>query len=227
MIINAALFQCGVLLYNRAVVNIKNKEVLMRLLITGGAGFIGSNYINWHLQQYPNDEIVCLDKLTYAASKAAADLLCLAYARTYGLYVTISRSSNNYGPWQHSEKLLPKIIALAESGKKIPVYGTGLNKRDWLYVLDHCIAVDKILKNGKAGHIYNIAAGTEMANLTFIKVVLGILGKDENVIEFVKDRAGHDLRYPMDCEKIKNELAWKPHYAFEEALTKTVAWYKG
>ena len=162
----------------------------------------------------------------YAASKAAADLLCLAYARTYGLYVTISRSSNNYGKWQHTEKLLPKIISLAEHGQKVPVYGPGLNKRDWLYVLDHCVAVDKIIRHGKAGHIYNVAAGTEMSNLTFIKLVLKILAKDENAIEFTEDRAGHDLRYPMDCEKIKNELDWTPQYAFKEALDETVAWYR-
>lgn len=162
----------------------------------------------------------------YAASKAAADLLCLAYARTYGLYVTISRSSNNYGKWQHTEKLLPKIISLAEHGQKVPVYGSGLNKRDWLYVLDHCVAVDKIIRHGKAGHIYNVAAGTEMSNLTFIKLVLKILAKDENAIEFTEDRAGHDLRYPMDCEKIKNELDWTPQYAFKEALDETVAWYR-
>ena len=161
-----------------------------------------------------------------AASKAAADLLCLAYARTYGLYVTISRSSNNYGKWQHTEKLLPKIISLAEHGQKVPVYGSGLNKRDWLYVLDHCVAVDKIIRHGKAGHIYNVAAGTEMSNLTFIKLVLKILAKDENAIEFTEDRAGHDLRYPMDCEKIKNELDWTPQYAFKEALDETVAWYR-
>ena len=245
----------------------------MRILITGGVGFIGSNYINWHLQQYPSDEIICLDKLTYAAnmvaladvvklnnftfiqgdicdeqfvescfaqykfdavinfaaeshvdtsikspsifiktnvegtgvlldacvkfavekfhqistdevygdkpldydwrgfteesplqpsspyaaSKASADLLCLAYARTYNLNVTVSRSSNNYGKWQHTEKLLPKIISLAEHGQKVPVYGSGLNKRDWLYVLDHCVAVDKIIRHGKAGHIYNLS----------------------------------------------------------------------
>ena len=312
------------------------------VLITGGAGFIGSNYINWHLGKYPADEIVCLDKLTYAAnmaaladvvklnnftfiqgdicdeqfvescfaqykfdavinfaaeshvdtsikspsifiktnvegtgvlldacvkfaverfhqistdevygdkpldydwrgfteesplqpsspyaaSKASADLLCLAYARTYNLNVTVSRSSNNYGKWQHTEKLLPKIISLAEHGQKVPVYGSGLNKRDWLYVLDHCVAVDKIIRHGKAGHIYNVAAGTEMSNLTFIKLVLKILAKDENAIEFTEDRAGHDLRYPMDCEKIKNELDWTPQYAFKEALDETVAWYR-
>src|SRR5699024_9534243 len=162
----------------------------------------------------------------YAASKVVSDILCLSFASTYCLCVTISRSSNNYGFWQHSEKLLPKIITLAEQGKKIPVYGSGLNKRDWLYVLDHCGAVDKIIKNGKAGHIYNIAAGTEMNNLTFIKLVLEILAKDENAIEFTEDRAGHDLRYPMDCEKIKNELDWTPQYAFKEALDETVAWYR-
>lgn len=153
-------------------------------------------------------------------------MLCLTYARTYNLNVTVSRSSNNYGKWQHTEKLLPKIISLAEHGQKVPVYGSGLNKRDWLYVLDHCVAVDKIIRHGKAGHIYNVAAGTEMSNLTFIKLVLKILAKDENAIEFTEDRAGHDLRYPMDCEKIKNELDWTPQYAFKEALDETVAWYR-
>ena len=150
----------------------------------------------------------------------------MAYARTYNLNVTVSRSSNNYGKWQHCEKLLPKIISLAEHGQKVPVYGSGLNKRDWLYVLDHCVAVDKIIRHGKSGHIYNVAAGTEMSNLTFIKLVLKILAKDENAIEFTEDRAGHDLRYPIDCEKIKNELDWTPQYAFKEALDETVAWYR-
>lgn len=313
----------------------------MRLLITGGAGFIGSNYINWHLRQYPADTIICLDKLTYAAnlaaladvmdrsnftfiqgdicdeqlvaacfgkyafdvvinfaaeshvdtsiaapaiftktnvagtgvlldacvkfgvqrfhqistdevygdkpldydwcgfaetaalqpsspyaaSKAAADLLCLAYAKTYGLVVTVSRSSNNYGPWQHCEKLLPKIIMLAEQNQQLPVYGSGLNRRDWLYVLDHCIAVDKIVRRGSSGSIYNVAAGNELSNLKFIQTVLECLGKDNSLLTFVTDRAGHDLRYPLDCVKINSELGWRPQYGFKEALSKTVAWY--
>ncbi len=313
----------------------------MRLLITGGAGFVGSNYINWHMQHYPDDELVCLDKLTYAAdmaalatvrkqdnfdfvegdicltpiveecfkkydfdvvinfaaeshvdtsiidpaiftntnvagtgvlldacvrfgvrrfhqistdevygdkaldydwrgfseesilrpsspyaaSKAAADLLCLAYVRTYDMHITISRSSNNYGPWQHCEKLLPKIIALAFADRKIPVYGSGLNRRDWLYVLDHCAAIDKIVKSGRVGSIYNLASGTELSNLSFIKFVLKYLKKDEKLLEFVEDRVGHDLRYPMDCLKIKNELGWKPEYSFQESLKETIDGY--
>lgn len=314
----------------------------MRLLVTGGAGFIGSNYINWHLKTYPRDYIVCLDKLTYAAnlksledlknngnfkfvqgdicneiiveecfdkynfdvvinfaaeshvdnsikgsasffssnvegvrvlldacvkfktghfhqvssdevygdkslqydwrgfselsplnpsspyaaSKAAADLLCLAYSRTHGVNVTISRSSNNYGIFQHEEKLLPKIIQCVCKKKQVPIYGSGENKRDWLYVIDHCIGIDKIIKSDYVNQIYNLAAGTEISNLNFIKLVLSYLNTDERCLSFVKDRAGHDLRYPMDCEKIRTQLGWKPKYDFRKSLEKTVAWYK-
>ncbi|MBR4224069.1 MAG: dTDP-glucose 4,6-dehydratase [Oscillospiraceae bacterium] len=161
----------------------------------------------------------------YSASKASADLLCLAYARTYGLPVTISRCSNNYGPYHFPEKLIPLMIANALADKKLPVYGTGENVRDWLYVEDHCKAIDLIIHKGRVGEIYNVGGHNEMKNIDIVKLILHHLGKSEDLIEFVPDRRGHDLRYAIDPTKIKTELGWEPETKFEDGIKKTIEWY--
>lgn len=161
----------------------------------------------------------------YSASKASADLLVSAYYRTYSLPVTISRCSNNYGPYHFPEKLIPLIITNALEEKPLPVYGEGLNVRDWLFVEDHCKAIDLILEKGRIGEIYNIGGHNERTNLEVVKTVLKILGKSEELITFVKDRPGHDRRYAIDPTKIKNELGWYPETSFDEGIEKTVNWY--
>ncbi len=308
----------------------------MRLLITGGAGFIGSNFARYMLGKYPEYQIINLDKLTYAgnldnladisdnpnysfvegdiadrklvdelaskvdviinfaaethvdnsiedslaflqtnvigtqvlmeaalkhkhpryiqistdevygdieeglftessilkpsspysASKAAAEMLVMSYVRTYGLPAIISRCSNNYGPYQYPEKVVPFFIKKLINGEKAPLYGDGSNIRDWLHVLDHCKAVDLILQEGKIGEIYNIGANNEHSNLEITKKMLKILDLPEERIEFVKDRPGHDIRYAIDATKIRNELGWKPEVDFEEGFHDTVMWYK-
>jgi dTDP-glucose 4,6-dehydratase len=311
----------------------------MKLLITGGAGFIGSNFILYWLKKYPQDQIINLDKLTYAgnlenlkaveknsnyqfvkgditdkklvdslmkkvdtvvhfaaeshvdrsildpapfiktniegtyvlleaalankikrfhhistdevfgslllhskkkfnektpyaprspysASKAASDHLVRAYHITYNLPITISNCSNNFGPYQFPEKLIPLAITNLLEGKKVPIYGDGLNVRDWLYVEDHCRAIDLILHKGKIGETYFIGGLTEdISNLEVIKKITKMMGKDESMIEFVKDRPGHDRRYAIDWSKIKKELGWKPKYNFDTALKMTIDWY--
>lgn len=313
----------------------------MKLIITGGAGFIGSNFIYYELKQHPEDEFICLDKLTYAgnlsslkgsmqqpnfkfvkgdiadrnfvyslfeaekpdvvvnfaaeshvdrsilepelflktniigtgvlmdacrkygikryhqvstdevygdlpldrpdlfftettplhtsspysASKASADLLVLAYYRTYGLPVTISRCSNNYGPYHFPEKLIPLMIINALHDKALPVYGDGANVRDWLYVEDHCSAIDLIIRHGREGEVYNVGGHNEKSNLDVVKIILKALGKSEDLITFVKDRPGHDRRYAIDPMKIHNELGWLPQTKFEDGIAKTIAWY--
>lgn len=313
----------------------------MKLLITGGAGFIGSNFIFYMMNKYPEYHIICLDKLTYAgnlstlasvmdesnfrfvkadicnreevyqlfgeeqpdivvnfaaeshvdrsievpsiflqtnivgtsilmdacrkygikryhqvstdevygdlpldrpdlffteetplhtsspysASKASADLLVLAYHRTYGLPVTISRCSNNYGPYHFPEKLIPLMIINALHDKKLPVYGTGENVRDWLYVEDHCSAIDLIIREGRVGEVYNIGGHNEKTNLEVVKTILKELGKGEDLITFVKDRPGHDRRYAIDPAKIHCELGWLPQTSFAEGIKKTIKWY--
>ena len=305
----------------------------MKVLVTGGAGFIGSNFVHYMLKEHPDYEITVLDKLTYAgrkenlqdvwdkitflkgditkredvekaaknsdcivnfaaethvdrsiieagtfvltdvlgvynlletvkelniarfvqistdevyghilkgsfketdrlnprnpysASKAGAELLCRAYFETYGLQVIITRSSNNYGPYQHPEKLIPKTIIHALLNKLIPVYGTGENVRDWLYAEDNCEAIDIVLQKGKAGEIYNIAANQELENIQAVKTILKLMDKPESLIRFVKDRLGHDLRYSLHTEKIQ-ELGWKPETKFKEGIKKTLQWYR-
>lgn len=311
----------------------------MKVLITGGAGFIGGNFVHYMLKKYPDYELIVLDKLTYAgnletlapimekikfvkgdiadrktvyelfesdkpevvvnfaaethvdrsidnpevflvtnilgtqvlmdacrkygikrfhqvstdevygdlpldrpdlffteetpihtsspysASKASSDLLVQAYHRTYGLPVTISRCSNNYGPYQFPEKLIPLMIANALNDKPLPVYGKGLNVRDWLYVEDHCKAIDLIIHKGREGEIYNIGGHNERANIDIVKTILKILGKSESLITYVTDRKGHDLRYAIDPAKIHKELGWLPETAFDEGIVKTVQWY--
>lgn len=161
----------------------------------------------------------------YSASKASADLLVMAYHRTFKLPITISRCSNNYGPYHFPEKLIPLMISRALNDEKLPVYGEGKNVRDWLYVYDHCVAIDMIVRNGRDGEVYNIGGHEEKANIDIVKLILKKLGKPESLIEFVKDRPGHDLRYAMNPKKIESELGWKPSVTFEEGLDKTIDWY--
>ncbi len=310
----------------------------MKLLVTGGAGFIGSNFIHYWLREHPEDSVVNLDKLTYAgnlenlteveknpnyqfvrgdicdpevvnplvheadivvhfaaeshvdrsimepgvfvqtnavgtqvllnaaleyktrfhhvstdevygslklgsdtkfdentrydphspysASKAASDHLVRAYHDTYGLPVTLSNCTNNYGPWHFPEKMIPLFITHLLEGEKVPVYGEGINVRDWLYVEDHCRAIDRIITDGKIGETYCIGGGAEKNNMEVTKLLLKLLGRDESFIEFVKDRPGHDLRYAMDYSKITKELGWKPSVTFEEGIQKTIDWFK-
>ena len=161
----------------------------------------------------------------YSASKASADLLVQAYHRTYGLPVTISRCSNNYGPYHFPEKLIPLMIANALADKPLPVYGEGLNVRDWLYVEDHCRAIDMIIRNGRAGEVYNIGGHNEKTNIYIVKKILELRGKPESLITYVTDRKGHDLRYAIDPTKIHNELGWLPETMFDDGIVKTVQWY--
>jgi len=163
----------------------------------------------------------------YAASKAAADLLCRSYWKTFGLPVMISRCSNNYGPYQFPEKLIPLVITNAVEGRNIPVYGDGLNVREWIHVQDHCRALERIILEGKAGEIYNIGSGMEKTNLDIIRCILGELHKSEDLIQFVRDRRGHDRRYALDSTKIRRELEWEPVFSFEEGIRSTVNWYTG
>ena len=264
----------------------------MTIVVTGGAGFIGSNFIFHMLDKYPDYRIVCIDKLTYAgnlstlksimdnpnfrfvkldicdregvyklfeeehpdivvnfaaesdrpdlffteetpihtsspysSSKAGADLLVMAYHRTYGLPVTISRCSNNYGPYHFPEKLIPLMIANCLYDKPLPVYGEGLNVRDWLYVEDHCKAIDLIIHKGTVGEVYNVGGHNEMRNIDIVKLICKELGKPESLITHVADRKGHDMRYAIDPTKIHNELGWLPETKFEDGIKKTVKWY--
>lgn len=313
----------------------------MKIIVTGGAGFIGSNYIYYMMKKYPNDQIVCLDCLTYAgrlenlelafnsksfkfykvdiadrdnvfrvfneerpdvvvnfaaeshvdrsienptiflrtnvigtqilmdaclkynvnrfhqvstdevygdlpldrpdllfteksplhtsspysASKAGADLLAQSYCRTFGLPVTISRCSNNYGPYQFPEKLIPRMITNALNDKPLGIYGDGLNVRDWLYVKDHCSAIDLIIRNGAVGEVYNIGGNNEMNNNDIVKIICKALGKSEDLIVHIADRKGHDLRYAIDPSKMHRNLGWQPETNFSEGIQKTIRWY--
>ncbi len=307
-------------------------ELCMRLLVTGGAGFIGSNFVHHVLRKHPDYQVTVLDKLTYAgrkenlkgvldkitfvkgditrkvdvektlkgcdcvvnfaaethvdrsilnagtfvltdvlgvfnlleasrkfdvpkfvqistdevygdiltgsfketdrlnprnpysASKAGAELLCRSYFETYGLFLTVTRSSNNYGAKQHPEKLIPKTIIHTLLDQPIPVYGTGKNVRDWLYVDDNCEAIDLVLHSGKAGEVYNVAGHQELENVQVVKIILKLTGKPESLIEFVKDRLGHDVRYSINADKIA-ALDWKPTVKFEAGIKKTLQWY--
>ena len=313
----------------------------MTIFVTGGAGFIGGNFIHYHLSAHPEDRVVCIDKLTYAgnlstlapvmdnqnfrfvkldicdregvmnlfeeekpdavinfaaeshvdrsiedpgvflqtniigtatmmdacrgfgnvryhqvstdevygdlpldrpdlfftentpihtsspysSSKAGADLLVQAYHRTYGLPVTISRCSNNYGPYHFPEKLIPLMIANCLNDKPLPVYGEGLNVRDWLYVEDHCKAIDLIVRKGRIGEVYNVGGHNEMRNIDIVKLIIHELGKSDDLITYVTDRKGHDLRYAIDPTKIHNELGWLPETKFQDGIKKTIKWY--
>lgn len=161
----------------------------------------------------------------YSTSKASADLLVMAYYRTYGLPVTISRCSNNYGPYQFPEKLIPKTISKALNNEKIPVYGKGENVRDWIHVIDHNIGVDLIVRKGKIGEVYNLGGHSEKKNIDIVKIILKQMGKSEDLIEFVEDRKGHDLRYAIDSSKVEKELGWDRTYTFEKGIKETIDWY--
>jgi len=161
----------------------------------------------------------------YAASKAAADMLCVAYHRTYGVDVIVTRCTNNFGPYQFPEKLIPKTIVRASLNLKVPVYGSGKNVRDWIFVLDHCEAVDRVLDCGRSGEIYNISSGNELTNLQVVERVLELMGKSRDLIEFVEDRPGHDVRYSLNSQKIRSQLGWRPKHSFDEALKYTIVWY--
>ena len=161
----------------------------------------------------------------YSSSKASSDLLALAYKETFKMNVNVTNCSNNYGPYQHNEKLIPHMIKLALNDGKLPVYGEGLNIRDWLYVEDHCEAIDLVFHNGIAGERYNIGGHNERRNIDIVKLILKRLGKSEDLIEYVTDRKGHDYRYAIDPTKIKNELGWEPKTTFEEGIVKTIDWY--
>jgi len=161
----------------------------------------------------------------YAASKAGSDLLVLAAAHTFGFPAVVTRCSNNYGPYQFPEKLIPLMIANAMDGKPLPVYGQGLNIRDWLFVRDHCTALDAVLERGRAGEVYNIGGNNECRNIDIVRLLLAKLRKPESLISYVKDRPGHDIRYAIDASKIMSELGWSPRVTFEEGLGQTVEWY--
>ncbi len=161
----------------------------------------------------------------YSASKAGGDLITRAYFETFDLPVNITRCSNNYGPYQFPEKLIPLMISNALEDKKLPIYGDGKNIRDWLHVYDHCQAIDLVLHEGKLGEVYNIGGHNERQNIQIVKLILKALGKDESLIEFVADRLGHDRRYAIDADKISNELGWEPKYTFETGIKETIQWY--
>ena len=161
----------------------------------------------------------------YSSSKASADLFVLAYHRTFGLPVTVSRCSNNYGPYHFPEKLIPLMISRALADEELPVYGTGENVRDWLHVEDHCAAIDLILRNGRIGEVYNVGGHNERTNLEVVKTILKALNKPESLIKYVKDRPGHDMRYAIDPTKLETELGWKPKYNFDTGIQQTIEWY--
>jgi dTDP-glucose 4,6-dehydratase len=161
----------------------------------------------------------------YSASKAAADMFVLSYQKTFGLNVSITRCTNNFGPYQLPEKLIPKTVIRALRDLPIPIYGTGQNIRDWIYVEDHCSAIATVLEKGKAGEVYNVSAGNEVTNIVIAKKIIALLNKPESLITFVEDRPGHDTRYSLDSTKTQTELGWKPKHSFEESLEFTVKWY--
>ena len=161
----------------------------------------------------------------YSASKAGSDLIVRSYNETFGMPVNITRCSNNYGPYQFPEKLIPLMINNCKNNKKLPVYGDGMQVRDWLHVKDHCIAIDTVLHKGKSGEVYNIGGNNEKANIEIVKLIIKALGKSDNLIEYVKDRPGHDRRYAIDNTKITNELSWEPSYTFENGIRETIEWY--
>ena len=177
----------------------------------------------------PGDYAVETSRLTpnspYAASKAAADLICRSYFKTFDMPVIVTRSCNNYGPYQFPEKLIPLFITNLMADKKVPVYGDGLNVRDWIHVIDHCSAILAVVENGKGGNVYNIGGNNEQTNLDITKMLLELLGKDKSMMEYVKDRLGHDRRYAIDAGFIKAELGWEPKIDFTDGLAQTVQWY--
>ena len=224
--------------------SIRDPEIFLRTNILGTAVLMDAclKYGNIRFHQVSTDEVygdLPIDRpdlffteetplhtsSPYSSSKASADLLAGAYHRTYGLPVTISRCSNNYGPYQFPEKLIPLMIANALADKPLPVYGEGLNVRDWLYVEDHCRAIDLIIHKGRVGEVYNVGGHNEMKNIDIVKLICERLEKPESLITFVEDRKGHDLRYAIDPAKIHRELGWLPETPFREGIKKTIDWY--
>ena len=224
--------------------SINSPEVFLQTNITGTSVLMDAcrEYGNVRFHQISTDEVygdLPLDRpdmlfteetplnpsSPYSSSKASADLLAMAYYRTYGLPVTVSRCSNNYGPYQFPEKLIPLMIVNALNNKSLPVYGEGLNIRDWLYVEDHCRAVDLILQKGRVGEVYNIGGNTEMKNIDIVKLICKALGRSEELIVHVEDRKGHDKRYAIDHSKLSSELGWKPLTDFGEGIKNTIEWY--
>ena len=187
---------------------------------------ISTDEVYGSLKKNSADETFILNPSSpYSSSKASADLLVKSYNITYGCDIKISRCTNNYGPRQFPEKLIPKVIINALNNKSIPIYGNGKNIRDWLYVIDHCRAIQKIIEKGKSGEIYNIAGKNEIDNNTIIKIILKSLNKPLSLMKYVKDRPGHDFRYSLDSTKIENKLKWEPKYTFENGIKETVLWY--
>lgn len=224
--------------------SIENPEIFLQTNIIGTASLLDAccKYGIERFHQISTDEVygsLSFDRLEerftesmplnatspYSSSKASADLLALAYYKTYGVPITISRCSNNYGPYQFPEKLIPLMLVNAIADKPLPVYGTGMNIRDWIYVEDHCRAVASIIQDGRAGEVYNIGTGTALCNLDIVKLICKKLGKPESLITYVSDRRAHDLRYAVDTSKIEKELGWKPVVSFSEGICRTVNWY--
>lgn len=175
---------------------------------------------------YFTEETPLAPNSPYSASKASADLLARAYHHTFGIPLNITRCSNNYGPYQFPEKLIPLMVNNALRDQPLPVYGDGLQVRDWLHVEDHCDAIIKVMENGRPGEVYNIGGNCERKNIEIVKMILGLLGKPQSLISYIKDRPGHDRRYAIDNTKIKNELGWSPAHTFEEGIAETIRWYK-
>lgn len=171
------------------------------------------------------EDMNLLPNSPYSASKASADLIVRSYNETFGMPVNITRCSNNYGPYQFPEKLIPLMINNCLKDKDLPVYGDGMQVRDWLHVSDHCEAIDTVLHRGKDGEVYNIGGNNEKANIEIVKLIINTLGKSEDLIKYVKDRPGHDIRYAIDNTKITSELGWEPAYTFEEGIKETIQWY--
>jgi len=187
---------------------------------------ISTDEVYGSLEKKSADENFTLNPSSpYSSSKASADLLVKSYHITYGCDVKITRCTNNYGPRQFPEKLIPKVIINAINDKQIPVYGNGKNVRDWIYVIDHCRAIQKVIEKGKSGEIYNIASKNEINNNTIIKIILKSMNKPFSLMKYVKDRPGHDFRYSLDSTKIENKLKWKPKYDFENGIKETILWY--
>lgn len=212
--------------------NVKGTQVLLEAARTHGIGlFVQVSTDEVYGSLGPNDppfseESPLAPSSPYAASKAAADLLVMAYHRTFGLPVIITRCSNNYGPYQFPEKLIPLMITNAMEDKPLPVYGDGMNVRDWIHVEDHCRALDLVIQRGRPGEVYNISAGCEMTNLDVVRAILEVLGKPQSLIIFVPDRLGHDRRYAMSARKVREELGWQPRIRLMEALPRVVDWYR-
>ncbi|WP_270180237.1 dTDP-glucose 4,6-dehydratase [Alkalihalobacillus sp. CinArs1] len=210
--------------------NIIGTHVLLDLTKTYGVKFVQIStdevYGSLGAEGYFHEEMALSPSSPYSASKASADLLALSYFKTYGLYVCITRCSNNYGPYQFPEKLIPLMISNALEGKALPIYGDGQNVRDWLHVNDHCSAIDLVLHGGKAGEVYNVGGNTERKNIELVEALVKKVGCSPDLITFIKDRPGHDRRYAIDATKISTELGWKPRFSFEEGIEETVRWYK-